>query len=247
MLVKVFESEDMASALKKVKESLGPDALILSTRTVRKGGLGVLGKPTLEVTAAVESPDHPGGEGKSTKSAPGRRGVSPVEASALRGRFTGGDELSYDDLWTERPEPRPHQDVAPRRSRNVAERAAEPTADLSSLRGEIDELKNLVKGFIADSQNQRPFASAAAAMDTVVEAPRSRPAPAAVKAGEEQRPPMVDRLRERGIDQDAASTIVETSRSKIGSYSRELYDAYVERHGTTDPSVGLASDRFRLD
>ncbi|HKK02218.1 MAG TPA: hypothetical protein VJ955_08625, partial [Desulfuromonadales bacterium] len=54
MQVKVFESEDMASALKKVKETLGPDALILSTRTVRKGGLGILGKPVLEVTAAVE-------------------------------------------------------------------------------------------------------------------------------------------------------------------------------------------------
>lgn len=45
---------------------------------------------------------------------------------------------------------------------------------------------------------------------------------------------------------DAASTIVETSRSKIGSYSRALYDAYVERHGTDDPSVILDNDRFRL-
>jgi flagellar biosynthesis protein FlhF len=55
MLVKVFEAPDMPSALKLVKDSLGPDALILSTRTVRKGALGVFGGSLLEVTAAVES------------------------------------------------------------------------------------------------------------------------------------------------------------------------------------------------
>jgi flagellar biosynthesis protein FlhF len=44
MLVKVFESEDMPSALKMVKETLGSEALILSTRTIRKG-MGVFRKP----------------------------------------------------------------------------------------------------------------------------------------------------------------------------------------------------------
>ena len=46
----------MASGLKKVKKSLGPDALILSTRTVRKGRLGMLSRPILEITAAVDKP-----------------------------------------------------------------------------------------------------------------------------------------------------------------------------------------------
>ena len=58
MQVKVFESSDMASGLKKVKSELGPDALILSTRTIRNGKLGLLGKPTLEITAAIDS-DNP--------------------------------------------------------------------------------------------------------------------------------------------------------------------------------------------
>ncbi|MBN2427681.1 MAG: flagellar biosynthesis protein FlhF [Deltaproteobacteria bacterium] len=57
MQVKVFESEDMASGLQKIKETLGPDALILSTRTVRKKGLGLLGKSYLEITAAKDSPE----------------------------------------------------------------------------------------------------------------------------------------------------------------------------------------------
>jgi len=55
MQVKVFEAKDMASGLKMVKEALGPDALILSTRTVRNGPFGVLGKPMLEITAAIDT------------------------------------------------------------------------------------------------------------------------------------------------------------------------------------------------
>jgi flagellar biosynthesis protein FlhF len=58
MQVKVFESEDMASGLQKIKDTLGPDALILSTRTIRKKGLGLLGKPYLEITAAKDSPEQ---------------------------------------------------------------------------------------------------------------------------------------------------------------------------------------------
>jgi flagellar biosynthesis protein FlhF len=56
MQVKIFESTDMASGLKLVKETLGANALILSTRTIRNGKLGILGKPILEITAAVDSP-----------------------------------------------------------------------------------------------------------------------------------------------------------------------------------------------
>jgi flagellar biosynthesis protein FlhF len=55
MQVRVFESADMASGLKKIKQELGPNALILSTRTVRNGKLGILGKPMLEITAAVDA------------------------------------------------------------------------------------------------------------------------------------------------------------------------------------------------
>ena len=45
----------MASGLKMIKKELGPDALILSTRTIRDGKLGLLGKPLLEITAAVDN------------------------------------------------------------------------------------------------------------------------------------------------------------------------------------------------
>ena len=45
----------MASGLKMIKQELGPDALILSTKTVRNGKLGLLGKPMLEITAAIDT------------------------------------------------------------------------------------------------------------------------------------------------------------------------------------------------
>lgn len=46
----------MAEALRKIKEELGPDAVILSTRQVKpgKGVFGMLGRPILEVTAAAD-------------------------------------------------------------------------------------------------------------------------------------------------------------------------------------------------
>ena len=52
MQVKKFEAPTIAEALKLVKTELGPDAIILSTKTHRKG-FGLLSKPSVEVTAAV--------------------------------------------------------------------------------------------------------------------------------------------------------------------------------------------------
>ncbi len=55
MQVKVYESSDIASGLKMVKDELGPDAMILSTKTVHSGKLGLLGKKSFEITAALDS------------------------------------------------------------------------------------------------------------------------------------------------------------------------------------------------
>src|SRR6056297_2497238 len=54
MQVKVFEAEDMRSALEKVKQTLGPEALILSTKTIGRNKFGFSSKNRIEVTAAVD-------------------------------------------------------------------------------------------------------------------------------------------------------------------------------------------------
>src|SRR5436309_7663403 len=56
MHVKRFEAADMAEALRLVKLDLGPNAVILSTRQIKKGGgaFGIFGRSFVEVTAAVD-------------------------------------------------------------------------------------------------------------------------------------------------------------------------------------------------
>lgn len=58
MQVRVFEAADMRSALEKVKKTLGPEALILSTRSLDKGEGGLDGRSGIEVTAAVDTDLH---------------------------------------------------------------------------------------------------------------------------------------------------------------------------------------------
>jgi flagellar biosynthesis protein FlhF len=56
MHVKRFEAADMAEALRMVKHELGPDAIILSTRQIKKGSgaFGIFSRSFVEVTAAVD-------------------------------------------------------------------------------------------------------------------------------------------------------------------------------------------------
>ncbi|MGM0787622.1 MAG: flagellar biosynthesis protein FlhF [Thermodesulfobacteriota bacterium] len=70
MQVKVFEARDMRSALEKVKQALGPDALILSSRSIEKGAKGSKNSGGIEVTAAVDSG---GGMEEAVAQQPGRR------------------------------------------------------------------------------------------------------------------------------------------------------------------------------
>ena len=56
MQIKTFRALDMRDALRAVKEELGPDAVILSTREVKSGGgaFGLFSRAVVEVTAAVD-------------------------------------------------------------------------------------------------------------------------------------------------------------------------------------------------
>lgn len=57
MLVKRFEAVDMQEALKLIKSEMGSNAVILSTKSIRKGGgsFGLFGRPLIEVTAAIDN------------------------------------------------------------------------------------------------------------------------------------------------------------------------------------------------
>ncbi len=65
MKVKTYKAIDMQEAMRLIKRDLGPHAVILSTRKVMEGkkAFGLLGRPTVEVTAASEAAEpRPAGE-----------------------------------------------------------------------------------------------------------------------------------------------------------------------------------------
>jgi flagellar biosynthesis protein FlhF len=80
MQVKTFEAVDMKQALNLVRNEMGPNAVIVASRSVRKdGGLfGLLGRRVLEVTAATTAPEKggpPSVQGPVSTDVPGRGGA----------------------------------------------------------------------------------------------------------------------------------------------------------------------------
>jgi flagellar biosynthetic protein FlhF len=133
MQVKVFEAKDMASGLKMVKDALGPDALILSTRTVRGGKFGLKGKAMMEITAAVDNnwqEPEPVSEPVRNSSRQSWRNQPPEPLEAER-------DITYQDLWA-RSEPE-------RRTFSPSHRR-ETTPPGQDIHNELAELRTLVKG-----------------------------------------------------------------------------------------------------
>ncbi len=132
MQVKVFEASDMNSGLKKVKEALGPDALILSTRTLRNGKLGVLGKPTLEITAAVDS----AWEEEKMKTPPPASKATPDSRQPV-----AQEDITYREVWNQEPPDRkPQFEQRPRPHAGTTE------PDSRVLSAEISELRSIIHG-----------------------------------------------------------------------------------------------------
>ena len=135
MQVKVFESADMTSGLKMVKKELGPDALIISTRTVRNGKLGLLGKPTLEITAAIDTAIPGNHSYKDTIPDTFR-----LEVENQRSGFNHVVDQSLDHLLQESP-------IDPTANQNDFSLHPSPKSRAASafFADEVTELKNLVK------------------------------------------------------------------------------------------------------
>jgi len=73
----------MTEALAKVREELGPDAIIMGTRSTRKGGVfDLINRSEIEVTAAVDDrPTARGASGMSTPDADRGRPMTPRDVS----------------------------------------------------------------------------------------------------------------------------------------------------------------------
>jgi len=143
MKLKRFEALTLQEALGMVKAELGPDAVIVSTRRINKGGgfLGLLSQPMIEVTAAV---DRVGGAKESKASEERSRRSSevfnpPVESEPPSSRH-----------WYEPPS-EPQSITAPSFGEHlkVAALLDPVTQQLAALREEMQELR----GGRSDSDN----------------------------------------------------------------------------------------------
>lgn len=142
MQVKVFESSDMTTGLKMVKDELGPDALILSTKTIRSGKLGLLGKSHFEITAAVDTSwPHKGG---SPLTVPDSSQEDLSERDLLLSpdsSHTQEEELTYNSaLQMNSSAPVANINLSPKKEMSTAEEE-----DHSKLQVEVNELKGMIK------------------------------------------------------------------------------------------------------
>ena len=217
MHVRVFEAKDMTTGLKMVKEALGPDALILSTRTVRTGRLGVLGKPMLEITAAIdtrwpESGDRLAGDRRTQPSAP------------------VGDEKREVRQSARRPNPPVQEPIAwPPRRQPAREAAREPDPPPSGrdLHGELAELRAMVRGL----SSRLPAAEPAALLQRPYVEPEFTAAPT---------DPAVSYLVGFGLSRETAQVVARFTRDTIaraGSLSgadlNGIFQAAIARLFTT--------------
>jgi flagellar biosynthesis protein FlhF len=142
MRVKTFEATSMQEALNIIKQDMGEEAFILSTRTrQRKTALGLGEEPVIEVTAAVDE------AADSAASAP-----APAEPPAQ----TAGLYGLRPPLAARAPEPAPRR-PSPIRDQPPAPPAPPPPplVDLQPLRRDILEIKGAVEALKdQDSRNQ---------------------------------------------------------------------------------------------
>ena len=217
MQVRVFESADMASGLKKIKEELGPDALILSTRTVRNGKLGLLGKPMLEITAAVDADLPQSRQGEDQYPGGSRQVASypPVTRSPKIGFRHVVDDSLTDYL---------HQSAAERSELEpVSPKGAEP-----ELQGEVKELRELVKNLatqvtkLAEKESSRGHQHLPDFKNSGI--PAATQAPSLAR----QNDPLLALLIDRGINPETSRPIAGFLRQSLSE--QQLSDAaYVKQ------------------
>jgi flagellar biosynthesis protein FlhF len=137
--VRTFEAVDMKRALQLVKEELGPRAVIVSSRSVRRdrGRFGLLGRRVLEVTAAAEEPKR--------EEPPALRG--PVDQAVPPPRGQG----AFRDLWAIRQAVDPLVDEM-RGIRDTVSTLGEHTSNgPEELRSDLVQIRSMLASLVGSS------------------------------------------------------------------------------------------------
>ncbi|MFO7578168.1 MAG: hypothetical protein R6W66_10620, partial [Pelovirga sp.] len=219
----------MAAALKQVKDALGPEALILATRTLGKKGLGVLGRQTIEVTAAIESPAMKTTPRQGYADTPARGLESPARPAPVHNRI----ETLDDEVVTLSRRPAPAGPAAPAVARDDDQKQG-----ISQLRNEIDQLKELIHQ-LAQAQNGQyaPAAASATRARSSAEPVLTSVAGHAKKSAAQRPGDLIERLKERGIDEGAAVTIADYAGTRMNQ--QQHLDPHQQRSFLCTTLAGL--------
>ena len=228
MLVKKFEAENMAAALKQVKQTLGSEALILSTRTLGKKGLGVLGRQIIEVTAAIESPAMKNGFRKAvpnTEPKPATLGKIPA-AYGRRVETLEDEQVSLSKAATnQKVEVKSNpleEEVRQLRSQLEAQ-------NVNHLQAEITQLKELMQQLAQAQQESRINRAIPPAPQQYQFPLEVKPQQAASLAqlkpiAEQSLEDLLEQMVARGIDREAAATIARFAAPQMNERQRQETD-----------------------
>ncbi|MEO5377964.1 MAG: flagellar biosynthesis protein FlhF [Magnetococcus sp. DMHC-6] len=157
MKISTFQARDMREALKEVKEQLGPDAVILSTRSIiAKGKNGMpTGEPMIEVTACP-SPATSGNLTMASAAEPSKRDSeksSPRSAVLASGRFSAVVDNPVEYPQEEKKKPLVAPPIAPvtPMARPVTQSLA---SDLSNIRSTLRHLEERVSGMPMPTESE---------------------------------------------------------------------------------------------
>ncbi len=210
MQVRIFKATDMASGLKMVRQELGADALILSTRTVKNGKLGILGKPVFEITAAIDTPWPREKKGAGTAAEYQEVSFAQSMPAGKRINYTVGDSgdvpPTYEALRAA------NSSLSPDDQAGTAARNGKPLGN--EIRQEFDELKELVKNLATNIARigQQPLENQLPALQT-------NETPASLQSRlQAMRPPadhLIEYLLDYGIDLETAKTMTDFARESL--------------------------------
>ena len=94
MKIKKYEAKNMKEAMKIIKEDLGPDAVILTTKkVVKNNGLGIFSSPVLEVTASVDYDENDKKGKKFVSEGKGLKKINNSKSVGTTGSYTQSDTV----------------------------------------------------------------------------------------------------------------------------------------------------------
>lgn len=159
MQVKKYVVAHMKEAVKLIKEDLGSNAIIISTKKVKKGSgsFGLFGKPALEVTAARDERPRVQAQkyGNSTTPAPGKTeyeketSLNPPER--VEASQKDSDRKSFGTIKEDIDELK----ELVRELRRGMRREVNDDATIAHLRYELGELKTLITNLVTQSSELR--------------------------------------------------------------------------------------------